>query len=163
MGPHWVLTLLYLQNVLYWPEDGRLRSKHVAIMWPECIYNITVLIYNSCVLTEYNLFILQGVQCFHISLCPFHKYIIIFLQLNHKSHTTVCNQVCVIYLFCRLYNVSTFSCAHLKMILSSSSSCLCHSSLPPLTPFLPTSSKKTKLLKISLETLWIDASYDDIG
>jgi len=35
------------------PEDDRLRSKHVAIMWPECIYNITVLIY-SCVLTECN-------------------------------------------------------------------------------------------------------------
>jgi len=40
-------------NVLYWPEDDRLRSKNVAIMWPECIYNITVLIY-SYVLTEYN-------------------------------------------------------------------------------------------------------------
>ena len=40
-------------NVLCWPEDGRLRSKHVAEMWPECIYGNTVLIY-SCVLTEYN-------------------------------------------------------------------------------------------------------------
>ena len=28
-------------------------SKHVAVMWPDCIYNITVLIY-CCVLTEYN-------------------------------------------------------------------------------------------------------------
>ena len=53
MGSHWVLILLYLKNVPYWPEDDRLRSKHVAIMWPECIYNITVLIY-CCVLTEYN-------------------------------------------------------------------------------------------------------------
>ena len=25
-------TLLYLKNVLFWPEDDRLRSKHVAIM-----------------------------------------------------------------------------------------------------------------------------------
>jgi len=50
---HWVLILLYLKNVLCCPEDDCLRSKHVAIMWPECIYNITVLIY-SCVLTEYN-------------------------------------------------------------------------------------------------------------
>ena len=33
------------------------------------------------------------------------------------------------YLFSRLYNVSTPSCAHLTIILSSSSSCLCHSSL----------------------------------
>jgi len=32
-----VLTLLYLKNVLYGPEDDRLRSKHVAVMWPECI------------------------------------------------------------------------------------------------------------------------------
>ena len=42
-----------LKNVLYWPEDDRLQSKHVAIMWSECIYNITLLIY-SCVLTVYN-------------------------------------------------------------------------------------------------------------
>jgi len=27
-----VLTLLYLKNVLYWPEDDLLRSKHVAVM-----------------------------------------------------------------------------------------------------------------------------------
>ena len=25
-------TLLYLKNILYWPEDDRLRSKHVAVM-----------------------------------------------------------------------------------------------------------------------------------
>ena len=25
-------TFLYLKNVLYWPEDDRLRSKHVAVM-----------------------------------------------------------------------------------------------------------------------------------
>jgi len=25
-------TLLYHKNVLYWPEDDRLQSKHVAIM-----------------------------------------------------------------------------------------------------------------------------------
>ena len=36
-----------------------------------------------------------------------------------------------------LYNVSTSSCAHLTFILSFSSSCLCHSSLLPLIPFLP--------------------------
>ena len=53
MGSHWVVNLLYLKNVLYWPEDDRLRSKRVAKMWPECIYNITVLI-CSCVLAEYN-------------------------------------------------------------------------------------------------------------
>ena len=48
-----MLTLLYLKNVIYWPEYDRLRSKHIAIMRPERIYNITVLMY-SCVLTEYN-------------------------------------------------------------------------------------------------------------
>ena len=53
MGSHSVLTLLYLKNVLYWPEDVRLRSKLVAIMRPDCIYYITVLIY-FCVLTVYN-------------------------------------------------------------------------------------------------------------
>ena len=53
MGSYWVLTLLYLNNVLYWPKDECLRSKHVAIMWPECIHNIAVLI-HSCVLTECN-------------------------------------------------------------------------------------------------------------
>ena len=40
-----------------------------------------------------------------------------------------------IYLFSRLYDVSTSSCAHLTIILSSSSICLCHSSLLPLIPF----------------------------
>ena len=25
-------TLLYRTNVLYWPEDDRLQSKHVAVM-----------------------------------------------------------------------------------------------------------------------------------
>ena len=47
-----MVILLYLKNTLYWPEDGRLRSKHVAIMRPECIYYITSLIY-CCVLTVY--------------------------------------------------------------------------------------------------------------
>ena len=32
-----------------WP----FRSKHVTVMWPDCIYNITALIY-CCVLTVYN-------------------------------------------------------------------------------------------------------------
>ena len=41
------------------------------------------------------------------------------------------------YLFSKLYNFSTSSCAHLTIILSSFSSCLCHSSLLPLIPFLP--------------------------
>jgi len=53
MGSHWVLALLYLKNVLYWPEDDRLRSEHVAVMWLLCIYYITVLIY-CCVLTVCN-------------------------------------------------------------------------------------------------------------
>jgi len=49
VGSHWVLILLYPKNVLYCPEDDRLRSKHDAVMWPDCIYCITVMIY--CVLT----------------------------------------------------------------------------------------------------------------
>ena len=43
----------------------------------------------------------------------------------------------LLLLFSRLYNVSTSSCAHLTIILSSSSICLCHSSLLPLIPFPP--------------------------
>jgi len=70
MGPHWVLTLLYLKNVLYWPEDDRLRSKHIATMWPECIYNITVLIY-SCVLMEYNA-LYKSVTTQRDGLCQIH-------------------------------------------------------------------------------------------
>ena len=42
-----------------------------------------------------------------------------------------------IYLFSRLYDVATSSCANLTIILSSSSICLCHSSLLPLIPFPP--------------------------
>ena len=40
-------------------------------------------------------------------------------------------------LFSRLYDVSTSSCAHLTIILSSSFMCLCHSILLPLIPFPP--------------------------
>jgi len=45
-------TSLYLKIVLYWPEDDRLRPKHVAVMLPDYIYFITVMIY-CCVLTLY--------------------------------------------------------------------------------------------------------------
>ena len=41
------------------------------------------------------------------------------------------------YLFSKLFEVSTSSCAHLTIIFSFSSICLCHSSLLPLIPFLP--------------------------
>ena len=43
----------------------------------------------------------------------------------------------LLLLFSKLYNVSTSSFSHLTIILSSSSSYLCHSSLLPLIPFLP--------------------------
>ena len=43
----------------------------------------------------------------------------------------------LLLLFSRLYDVSTSSCTHLTIILYSSSSCLCHSSLLPLIPFPP--------------------------
>ena len=43
----------------------------------------------------------------------------------------------LLLLFSRLYNVSTSSCAHLTIIISSPSSPFCHSSLLPLIPFLP--------------------------
>ena len=55
-------TLLYLKNVLYWPEDDSLRSKHVAVMWPDCTYFITVMIY-CCVLTVYGTAVAQWLRC----------------------------------------------------------------------------------------------------
>ena len=53
MGSHWVLFLLYLNIVLNWPEDGRLRPKHVAK------YNLIVIIASCldvcCVLKVHNI------------------------------------------------------------------------------------------------------------
>ena len=53
MGSHWVLFLLYLNIVLNWPEDGRLRPKHVAK------YNLIVIIASCldvrCVLTVHKI------------------------------------------------------------------------------------------------------------
>ena len=43
----------------------------------------------------------------------------------------------IIYLFSRLFDVSTSSCAHLTIILSFSSIRLCPSSLILLIPYLP--------------------------
>ena len=47
--------------------------------------------------------------------------------------------LCLTDLFSRLFDVSTSSCAHLAIILSYSSICLCHSSLLLLIPFPPNS------------------------
>ena len=63
-------NLLYLKNVLYWPEDDRLRSKHVAVLWPECTYYITVLIY-CCVVTVYNTLYKRNVFWWCLSLCEY--------------------------------------------------------------------------------------------
>jgi len=53
MGSHWVLLLLYLNIVLSWPEDGRLRPKHVTK------YNLIVImciLFDVCyVLTVHNI------------------------------------------------------------------------------------------------------------
>jgi len=53
MGPHLALYLLYLNIVLSWPEDGRLRPKYVDK------YNLIVIIAPSldvgCVLTVHNI------------------------------------------------------------------------------------------------------------
>ena len=51
---------------MFRPEDDRLRSKHVAVIWSNCVYCIAVLIY-CCVLTVYNtlykrVFTLHNVQ-----------------------------------------------------------------------------------------------------
>ena len=41
-------TLLYLKNILYWPEDDRLQSKHVAAI---IIIIIIIFIYCNWVVT----------------------------------------------------------------------------------------------------------------
>ena len=86
IGSHWVLTLLYLKNVPYCPEDDRLRSKHVAIMWPECICNITVLIY-CCVLAVYNTLYIQ--MCYYATGRPLSKSLAVCKvhSLRHKTTT----------------------------------------------------------------------------
>ena len=56
----------------------------------------------------------------------------------------------LLLLFSRLYNVSTSSCAHLTIIVSSSSSCLCHSSLLPLIPFFSPISPLIPSAQVSL-------------
>ena len=66
-------------------------------------------------------------------------YVYIYVCVCVYIYICVCVCVCeyILLLFSRLYNVSTSSCVHLTIILSSSSSCLCYSSLLPLIPFLP--------------------------
>ena len=59
------------------------------------------------------------------------------MLLCHDGEISSC--VLLIYLFSRLFDVSTSSCAHLTIILSSSSIYLWHSSLLPLIPFPPNS------------------------
>jgi len=53
MASHWILFLLYLNIFLNWPEDGRLRPKHVAK------YNLLVIIASCldvcCVLTVHSI------------------------------------------------------------------------------------------------------------
>ena len=56
-----VSTQQYISTVIQYARSGHIiatcfdckRSKHVAVMWPKCIYFITVMIY-CCVLTVYN-------------------------------------------------------------------------------------------------------------
>ena len=57
---HHVSNELYLKNVLYWPEDELLRSKHVVVMWPDCVYFITVIVYR-CALTVCNTLVILRV------------------------------------------------------------------------------------------------------
>ena len=52
MGSHWVLSLLYLNIVLSWPEDGRSRPKHVAkyhliVIIASCL---TYVVYWRCII-----------------------------------------------------------------------------------------------------------------
>ena len=73
----------------------------------------------------------------HTCTSRFSISLVTFTDICRKHTLDIFFQSLCFYLFSRLYNVSTSSCAHLTIILSSSSSCLCHSSLLPLIPFLP--------------------------
>ena len=72
--------------------------------------------------TQISLHSFSTIDNFFIDNSYLNKYNIIFFLL---------------LLFSRLHDVSTSSCAHLTIILSSSSMCLCHSILLPLIPFPP--------------------------
>ena len=92
MGSHWVLFLLYLNIVLNWLEDGRLRPKHVAK------YNLIVIIASCldvcCVLTVRNtLYKFDKTQRDDLSLSLKKKLI---LQ-NTGSHQTESQQFATLW------------------------------------------------------------------
>ena len=78
-------------------------------------------------LIKLHLFSLTQHRIIFIQIVPLHACYMFGLYLYH--HKTL--------LFSRLYNVSTSSCARLAIIVSSSSSCFCHSSRLPSIPFPP--------------------------
>ena len=63
-------------------EDDCLWSKHVAIMWPECMYNITVLT-HSCVSTEYNTLYKSVVSWLTI----FSNILFVMIMLHSSEHS----------------------------------------------------------------------------
>ena len=76
---------------------------------------------------------LDEVSCTHTYVCNTHTH----THTRARAHTHTHTHTRVLLLFSRLYDVSASSCAHLSIILSSSSICLCHSSLLPLIPLTP--------------------------
>ena len=85
---------------------------------------------------NYSVFTLDFyIWCYPFHMLKWNVWCVQWLILSSLFH--IQKSECWILLFSRLYNVSTSSCAHLTVILSSCSSCLCHFSLLPLIPFLP--------------------------
>ena len=115
-----------------WSPHSTLPSDEVKNEWSyayfpsTCPYDVDTKNSKFCVILSY-ISILHALRFTILHTCT---------RNTQKPHACVYRYICIsrlIYLFNRLYNVSTFSCAHLTIIQSSSSTCFCHSSLLLLT------------------------------
>ena len=84
------------------------------------------------ILTLPSLVVTIRTTTYSIEIAAFRTVILRCIARDSENEELVCP-----YLFSSLYDVSTSSCAHLTIIVSSSSICLCHSSLLPLIPCPP--------------------------
>ena len=85
------IFLLYLNIVLNWPEDGRLRPKHVAT------YNLIVIIASClnvcCVLTVKNIYYTNKVISPY---CPGAIVTFLFLKRMNKEDTEIQQSTCLL-------------------------------------------------------------------
>ena len=124
----WFITSCIIQGVAAGTWQCRQHVKTPRVSWNTCV---TLRLWT----------VGGGALCY----CPMFGIAYRFLQntqlfcssINERiTYSTLLLLLLSSSLFSSLYNVSTSSCAHLTIILSSSSSSLSHSSLLPLIPFL---------------------------